>query len=640
MKVALRHAWGPAMTFRRLLSRAAQAVPLLAAPLLFLATPAVADAPAAPTFIIQNQSGLTAAQAKFYYLGAGQDVNGKFIVLMPDGSWATAGGPGTGWNPTGWNPNAKLANGAGVVPCYQVQGGEKITIPLNANSMRVYVFMAKKGSGFYGVDCASSPAATNVQQVNGIFGTYLIAGKKAQDFAPFSYSILTANGAYAGLRLSKLKAGKIPPWAFAEIGYGDIDTSQVDAIAFPLNITAKMTDPAGSTHPVSDQGVGFSFSSQGQVNMPAILASYSGFVAKLPVLLLPGILPVTPRASYTKLQVSYKGGTFLTNPGNYLGFISQNDPLFANVFLNLVNNYLWKNWTGTIDDGGLINGILPQTKFAGEVKTLASYPGYTGKATLSAIKFTGRGVSAYVLSPVSYQVLCKAGAIPGNCGYMTPAYQIFATDGALNTPIDGNQFALLSPDERAAWEPYHIMVSGKSDGGLATYNQVVGRLGFIMSMALNHGVAGGLQSPGGLCGDTAKYPIVSACWSDQTLWYPNPNATADSTKFFRGDKTQNEFARWLHTAQIGTGSAAIPMMTRPNNPTTTASGVMGMGYGFASDENPTPPFDISVMSQTPSEYSSNVAMEASSKCNFITIMPMVLGKANPSPVDPSCASAD
>ena len=632
------------MTFRRLLSRAAQAVLLLAPSIPFMAAPAAADAAAPATFIIQNKSGLTAAQAKFYYLGAGQDVHGNFIVLMPDGTWAHAGGPGTGWNPTGWNPNAKGGkgdtSGAGVVPCYPVQGGEQITIPLDAKSMRVYVFMAKKGSGFYGVGCASSPAATGVKQVNGIFGTYMIAGQKAFNFAPFSYSILTANGAYDGLKLSKLKAGKIPPWTYAEIGNGDIDTSQVDAIAFPLNITAKMTESPGPTHPVWDQGIGFSFSDSAQVNMGAVITSYNNFVGTLPRTLLPGKYPVTPRASYNALQVSYKGGTFLTNPGNYLGFLSKGDPLFANVFLNLVNNYLWNNWTGTIDDGGMINGLLSQTHFAGVATTLNSYPGYTGKAKLSAIKFTGNGVSAYVLSPTSYQLLCKANAIPGNCGYMTPAYQIFATDGALNTPVDANQFALLSPQEKAAWEPYHVLVNNESDHGLATYNQVVARLGFIMSMALNHGVAGGLQSTGGLCADTAKYPMVSACWSDQTLWYPNPNATSDSTKFFRGDKTQNEFARWLHTAQVGTGSAAIPMMTRPNNPTTTASGVMGMGYGFAADENPTPPFDLSTMSQTPSEYSGNVAMETSTGCNFITIMPMVSGVSNSSPVHPTCAPAD
>lgn len=632
------------MTIDRILSRAATAALLLGASLAPLAAPAAADAPNPPTFLIQNKSGLLDAQARFYYLGAGQDVNGNFIVLMPDGTWATAGSPGTGWNPTGWNPNANGGaggeTGAGVVPCYPVQGGEQVTIPLDAYSMRLYVFMAAKGSGFYDTGCNAAPAATGVEQVNGIFGTYLIAGQKSHDFAPFSYSILTGNGAYAGLQLSKLKNGKIPPWAFAEIGSGDIDTSQVDAIAFPLNITAKMTDSPGTTHPVWDKGVGFSFSDQGQVNMNAVIASYKSFVAKLPKILPPKARPVTPQASYTKLVVNYKGGQFLTNPGNYLGFISRSDPAFGNVFLNLVNNYLWKNWTGTIDTGGQLNGLLPQAQFTGEVTTLKGYPGYKGKAKLTAIKFIGHGVSAYVLSPATYQVLCMAGAIPGNCGYMTPAYQIFATDGALNTPVDGQQFALLSADEKAAWEPYRVMNGDVSDHGLQTYNTLVARLGFIMSMALNHGVAGGLQSPGGLCGDKTKYPIVSACWSDQTLWYPNPNSTADRTKFFAGDKTQNEFARWLHTAQIGTGSSAIPMMTQPNNPTTTASGVMGMGYGFASDENPTPPFDLSTMSQTPSEYSSNVAMEPSTNCNFITIMPMVLGVPNASPVDPACAPAN
>lgn len=635
------------MTFGRILSRAALAVLSLGAFMQHLAVPAAADAPSAATFFIQNRSGLTDAQAKYYYLGAGMDVDGNFIVLMKDGSWAVptlSNKAITGWNPTGWNPNANggkgAGTGAGVVPCYQAHGGEPITIPPNAKSMRVYFFLAKKGSGFYNTPCNTAPAATGVQQVNGIFNTYLKAGDKTNDFAPFSYSILTGNGASAGLRLSKLKAGKIPAWAYAEIGLGTIDTSQVDAIAFPLNITARMTPSPGTTHPVWNQGVGFSFSGQSQVNMKAVIASYKAFVAKLPKALLPGLTPVMPRTTYAKLVVSYPGGTFLTNPGNYLGHLSKNDPRFANVYLNLVNNYLWKNWTGTIDAGGAL-GPLPQTQFAGVATTLASYPGYTGPATLSAIKFTGNGVSAYVLSPVTYQVLCQAGAIPGNCGYMSPAYQIFATAGALNTPVDSVQFALLSPAEKAAWAPYSVEVGGQPDGGLTIYNQLVGRLGFIMSMALNHGVAGGLQTPGGLCADTGKYPVVSACWSDQTLWYPNPNSTADSAKFFTGDKTQNEFARWLHTAQIGTAPTAIPMMTQPNNPTTTASGVMGMGYGFASDENPTPPYDLATMSQTPSEYSSNVAMEPSPApsivCNFITFMPMVPGKPNASPVPQACA---
>lgn len=594
-----------------------------------MAGAAAADPVETPaTFTIRNQSGLHASQAKFYYLGAGQDADGKFIVLMPDGSWAVAGSPNTGWNPTGWNPNANGgrggATGAGVVPCYRVRGGEAVTIPLNAKSMRVYIFQAKLNAGFFNTPCMTAPSPTGDKKVRGIFNTRLVAGSVTQDFAPFSYSILTGNGAYAGLSLSKLKAGQIPPWSFAEIGLADIDTSQVDAIAFPLNVTAKMTASPGQSHPVWNQGVGFSFSSMSQVNMQAVVASYKAFAQMLPASGGTSEAPTKPRQSYGKLRVSYGGGTFLTNPGNYLGHISRNGKAFKNVYLNLVNNYLWNSWTGVIDLGSEIAN-LPQTLFSGSVETLPSYPNYSGSAPLTAIKFEGGGVAAYVLSPVTYQALCAAGAIPGNCGYMSPAYQIFATDGALNTPIDDNQFKRLSAAERDAWNTY---------GGAGTYNLVVGRLGFIMSMALNHGVAGGLATPGGLCADTTKYANVSECWSDQTLWYPRATTPADQAKYFGGDTTQNEFARWLHTAQIGTGPAAIPMMTRPTNPTTTASGIMGMGYGFAADENPTPP--LSTVSQTPSEYSSNVAMAVSTGCNFITIMPMLPGKPNATPVVAAC----
>jgi len=81
------------------------------------------------------------------------------------------------------------------------------------------------------------------------------------------------------------------------------------------------------------------------------------------------------------------------------------------------------------------------------------------------------------------------------------------------------------------------------------------------------------------------------------------------------------------------------MMTRPTKPIRSESGVMGMGYGFAVDENPTPPFNPLTMAQTPSEFSSNVAMETSSGCNYITFSPLLAGVANWSPVSPTCAPA-
>lgn len=83
-------------------------------------------------------------------------------------------------------------------------------------------------------------------------------------------------------------------------------------------------------------------------------------------------------------------------------------------------------------------------------------------------------------------------------------------------------------------------------------------------------------------------------------------------------------------------------MTQPYNPIATASGVMGMGYGFASDENPTPNYyppnsKTPQVAQTPSEYNQNVLMTPTGQtptvgCNYITIMPWTGGAANPSPV--------
>lgn len=213
---------------------------------------------------------------------------------------------------------------------------------------------------------------------------------------------------------------------------------------------------------------------------------------------------------------------------------------------------------------------------------------------------------------------------------MSPASQIFAQDGAFGPPVDGNQFLMLSSADQAVWKKFY----GGSSG---IYNQLVGRLGLILSNAINRGVAGGLQSPGGLC-DLQKYKNVSRCWSDQTNWYPDPTKPGSSTVYFNGDISHNFYANWLHTAQIG----GVPMMTQPTGAIKSASGkTMGMAYGFAYDENPTPNFRNKqgniVAAQTPAEYSSNVAMTPSTGCNYITIMPWTAGVQNPSPVtNPDC----
>jgi hypothetical protein len=590
-----------------------------------------------PSFTILNRSSLTSTQAKFYYLGYGQ-IGSSFVVLSPSGGWITAGSTGSGWSSTGWNPAANGgkggATGAGIVPCYQLTGSQTVTIPKNISGARIYFFQVMSGTALFGTPCANTVASKKT--VNGVFGNTLNPGVGGQ--APFSYFSKANGGAMNGASISQLTSGALPLWTYSEIGssatVGTIDTSQVDFIGFPMNVTAKMIAAAGASVPVWNQGVGFSFSPKSQVNMASVISSYQAFVQTLPVKAGTGSATVYPRTNYANLIRHTPGGSIIVNPGNYLSFIDQGG--FAGFFSNIVNNYMWKpGWTGSINTGGAF-GALPQVQFNGTAVQLASYPGYTGTSPLYAIKFSAtvgaspnsQTVIAYLLSPSSYRTLCKAGAISGgSCKWMSTAYQIFATDGALNTPVDNNQFKLLTPAQQAVWvQIFGGGASGKA-AAQANYNAIVGRLGFIVSMAYNHGVAGGLQTPGGLCAGQ----VLSACWSNQSLWYPVPPTGSNlTTLYFAGDTSQNQLSRWLHTATIN----KIPMMTRPTNPTTTQSGVMGMGYGFASDENPTPP--NATYSQTPSKYDSNVSMQPSSGCNYITIMPWMGTQPNTSPVSQAC----
>lgn len=627
-------------------SRALTGFTLLAAMLGAAAAPARAtDYTGGPSFQILNQSGLTSADAKFYYLGFGQ-IGSDFVFLLPDGTWQsasntvtiqTANGPVTaGWNPNGWNqappaPQPPAATGAGVVPCYPVSATSTVNIPANLSGARLYFFQVNAKSPLFNTPCATAASTT---QTKGIFGSTLTSTGGQAPFAYFS----TANGGALTTPIPGwLANGSMPLWSYGEIGSGNgagtIDTSQVDFIGFPMNVTAQMTS-LGSTFPVWNQGVGFSFSPNSQVNMNAVRASYSKFIKTLPVTTRNGRYTTKVRTNFAKLMKKVGADTVLFNPGNYIPYI---DPTaFKGFFLNLINNYMWvpyspsvgdlpavAGWSGKIDTGGVIppGSGLPQVTFNGQAVTLPSpgnpgaYPNYTGSTPLQAIKFTSptTGAVAYVLSPVSYQVLCNAKVVSAGCG--TPAFQIFAASGALAAPGDNNQYELLTPAQKEVWAHY---------GGAGTYNLVVARLGLIISAAFNRGVAGGLTTPGGLCYGAAT---LNDCWNDQTRWYPTPKTTSEWRKFFRGDTTQNHFSRWLHTAQI----QGIPMMTQPVNPATLTSGVkMGMGYGFSNDENPTP--QPATAAQTPSKYDGIVALSPPPGCNYITIMPWQGGNPNPTPV--------
>ena len=601
------------------------------------------------SFQILNRSGLTSADAKFYYLGFGQ-IGSDFVVLMPDGTWASAGSANTGWNPSGWNqtppaPTPPGPSGAGVVPCYQLTGTSTINIPPNIAGARVYFFQVNQSSRLFGTACANTASTT---QTNGIFGNVQGAAGGQAPFAYFS----TANGGDLVTPVPGwLVNGAMPIWSYGEIGSGasgggTIDTSQVDFIGFPMNVTAQMTS-LGDTYPVWNQGVGFSFSPNGQVNMAAVLTSYSKFLATLPTSTGRGPYRTNVRASFSKLMSKQGSSTVLFNPGNYIA--NGGNSAFQNYFLNLISNYMWypgaasiggvpaaAAWTGKLDTGGVIppGSGLPQATFSGKAVTLpaagstGAYPGYQGTTRLQAIQFTDPVTTAvaYVMSPVSYQVLCGANAVSAGCG--SPAEQVFAASGSLAQPGDNNQYALLTADQQAVWATY---------GGAGTYNQVVARLGLLISAAFNRGVAGGLQSKGGLCYGAAT---LNDCWNNQTLWYPTPQTVAEKRKYFGGDTSQNHFSRWLHTAQIPATvpgacnkktDKCIPMMSQPNNPATLTSGLkMGMGYGFSNDENPTP--QPAGSAQTPSKYDGIVSMSPLAGCNFITIMPWKAGQNNPTPV--------
>lgn len=603
--------------------------------------------PGGASFQIANQSGLSSADAKFYYLGFGQ-IGSDFVVLMPDGTWSSAGDTNTGWNATGWNQipasGTPGPTGAGVVPCYQLSGTSTINIPANIAGARVYFFQVNKSSPLFGTTCNNTASST---QTNGIFGnTQTSTGGQA----PFAYFSTSNGGDLVTPVPGWLVNGSMPIWSYGEVGSsataGTIDTSQVDFIGFPMNVTAQMT-AVGTTYPVWNQGVGFSFSAKGQVNMAAVLTSYSKFVSTLPVTTGRGPYRSNVRASFSKLMSKQGSSIVLFNPGNYIADIAPS--AFQNYFLNLISNYLWfpgaasvggvpaaAAWTGKLNTGGMIppGSGLPQTTFSGKAVRLpaagspGAYPGYTGTTPLQAIQFTDPVTTAvaYVISPVSYQVLCQAGAVTAGCG--SPAEQIFAASGALAQPGDNNQYALLTSDQQAVWATY---------GGAGTYNQVVARLGLLISAAFNRGVAGGLQSKGGLCFGTAT---LNDCWNNQALWYPMPKTLAEKRKFFATDTSQNYFSRWLHTAQIPSSapvncmaknSKCIPMMTQPNNPATLANGQkMGMGYGFSNDENPTPA--TASTAQTPSKYDGIVSMSPAAGCNYITIMPWKAGTNNPTPV--------
>ena len=302
------------------------------------------------SFQIRNKSGLTSAQTKFYYLGFGQ-IGNDFVVLLPDGTWATAGSAGTGWDPQGWNqtppaPQSPGPSGAGVVPCYPLTTSSTINLPANIAGSRIYFFQVNSSSPLFNTNCANTPSNT---QTNGIFGNVL---GSTTGQAPFSYFSTTLGGGVVTPPPAWLVNGSMPIWSFGELGSGagpgTIDTSQVDFIGFPMNVTAQMTS-LGPTYPVWNQGVGFSFSANSQVNMSTVRASYTSFVNTLPILTKSGTYRTSVRSNFKKLMTKQGSSTVIFNPGNYIADVDNS--AFRGFFLNLINSYIW--YPGAPSVGGL-----------------------------------------------------------------------------------------------------------------------------------------------------------------------------------------------------------------------------------------------------------------------------------------------
>ena len=244
-----------------------------------------------------------------------------------------------------------------------------------------------------------------------------------------------------------------------------------------------------------------------------------------------------------------------------------------------------------------------------------TYPGSIPPLVITAMKFTGTAASgnyvAYVFSPKDYQTGCGNGSIrdPELFHPDVTGYQVFAGDGALNTPVSTTSYS------NCCWATvccHPLLRSYGADG----YNAVVGRLGFLISGAMNRGVA---TTPCTI--DQLNWQ----CWQDETYWYP----TTVSSTF--PDITQNLFSLWMHTATIG----GTPMFKRPPGAVKSAGSIpgtgrtMGMAYGFAVDENPTPTATTPTQPEVPSKLDQTVIYDGPASSYTITFGPWVAASSTP-----------
>lgn len=543
-----------------------------------LGTLAATVASAQAVFTLQDKTNLPTGTYQIYVTGF--STAGPY-VLQPDGSWAAPTAP--------VSPATTAA-----LPCYrfpqditQIQiNGAQTTI-----SARVYYFIV--------TDTTLFPHCNPTQLNSGLFN---VAGA-------FTY----ANAATLNLSepSTTLVSGMtFPAWTYSEIGAssanGTIDLSQVDFYAFPMNTTAGVLSATPANPSTIGNPVGPTANPGEVVNHLSIRDSYRKYVNALAAAgnnnksCTEDSTP-TVCAYLDLLQNITTAGSnvpqyVIQNPGGYL---AQYTTTTQNSRLNTVfDNLIGKLWSTTsaptlvIDTGGTL-GTIPRDTFTSSIVTI-NYPGVTPAYPVTAMQFTGTATSnyyvAYIVSPADYQTGCANGNIPSCVNNSSTGYQVFAGAGVFGTPSYGT----------------------------SNQQQVVARLGFLISAAMNRGVA--------LAPCTGN--VTWQCWQDETYWYP----TAVSSTF--PDLTQNLFSRWMHTATIG----GTPMFVQPPNVFNSASGTpgggkpQGMAYGFSNDENPTPsvsspPAVTSPQAEVPSKFDGTVVY-GSGSAYTITFGPWV---TQPSP---------
>ncbi|MFO1313787.1 MAG: IPTL-CTERM sorting domain-containing protein [Burkholderiales bacterium] len=531
------------------------------------------------TFTLVDNTNLAPNSYQIYVTGF--STAGPY-VLQQNGSWAA---------PT---------STAGTLPCYRFpQDIQQIQINGTQTSIsaRVYYFVV--------TDVAKFPQCNPTAGNQGLFNLnpngFTYTGSGASVTVPTAGDVL---------------AKSFPAWTFSEIGTsatsGTIDLSQVDFFAFPMNMTATVTPatpPNPANPPVAGNPIGFANPAD-VINHASVRDAYAKYADTLAVAQGGACSNASPPAAceYKKLlrDITTGGSSVplyvIQNPG---GYVVDNPTSPLNGAFDGVINALWNPAAPPlyINTGGAFGNIPPDT-FVSSYTTI-QYPGVGANYSIPALVFTGLTSQyvAYVFSPIGLQSGCSNPLqIPAlYCPVpATSGFQVFAAAGALGPPVNDDNFTLLNNANKL-----------KSGTAPADYSQLVGRLGLLLSSAMNRGVA------------RVNCPVHTwRCWQDETYWYP----TTVSATF--PDITQNLFSYWMHTAAI----KGTPMFVQPPGAVQGATGTpgggktMGMAYGFAADENPTPQAVSPPQPEVPSKFDQTVTLPGS---GTLTFGPWVTSSANP-----------